>query len=1147
MQAGACQEEGPVCAEEAKAGQGQRRSQGEQINEGEEVAMTVRVRSAVLFALCALVALAGVCTLARSASAETDGIGWEVMARTQPTNVPPGAHAIIQVTVFALGAGSPAGPITVTDTLPPGLTAEDAGGILAGTVANGIGIGIEHKLAQCSGSTVVTCTLNPSAGLPYFEEQHLQFELAILVHATGGPSTVTNHVTVSGGGANAAASVSEPITISSTLPSLGFTDFDVFASSADGSIDTTAGSHPYEITFGFGLNDQQSRGGAGIVVPSGGEVKNITVNLPPGLIGDPRATLQCTNQQFISAECPNAAQIGVNVVFSGSSRFSMPVYNLVPPPGEPAQFGFIFAGIATLLDSSPRTGSDDGITTHIDDVAQNRHVETNFTTLWGVPADHSHDLERQPCSEDGESCPVSEAVKPLLTMPTQCAGPQTFTIQANTWEDPALSTEASVQTHNSDHEPVGFTGCESLRFEPSITLAPDTTAADSPAGLTVEVRPQVGGLGEPAGASTSDIQNTTVTLPRGVAINPGQAAGLVACQPSQDAIGTEDAPSCPSASKVGTVEIVTPLLPDALEGSVYVLQSNPPNLELLVAVSADGVNLKLVGKVHLDELTGQLTTSFDGTPELPFTDFKLSFSGGAQAALATPVQCGIYTSEANFDPWSDPFVANALLDTSFAIESGPDGGACPSTPLPFSPSLIAGSTTDQAGGNTGFTMLLSRGDGQQRIERLQFKIPPGLSGIIASVPVCDEADANAGTCPASSHVGHVVVTSGPGPYPLVIPQPGDPEAAIYLTGPYKGAPFGLSIVTPVVAGPFNLGTIVTRAAIEVDPRTAQITVTTDPLPQIVDGVPTDLRSVDAVIDRPGFMINPTDCEPSSFSGTAWGTPPAGAGGAGASAAISSPFQVGSCRSLEFKPTLSVSTAGVASKKNGTSLSFKIAYPKGAMGTESWFDEAKFDIPKQLPARLSTIQQACLAATFETDRAACPKHSVIGHALVHTPVLPTPLQGPVYFVSYGGAKFPDAVLVLQGDNVNIELHGNTFIDGSTGVTSATFKALPDVPFESIEVSLPAGEYSEFGANLPAKDRFDFCGQKLTMPTYFKAQNGLEIRQNTPVDISGCAKATLTRAQKLSASLKTCRKDRNKSKRVSCEAQAHKKYGSQRKKK
>jgi hypothetical protein len=423
--------------------------------------------------------------------------------------------------------------------------------------------------------------------------------------------------------------------------------------------------------------------------------------------------------------------------------------------------------------------------------------------------------------------------------------------------------------------------------------------------------------------------------------------------------------------------------------------------------------------------------------------------------------------------------------------------------MPFAPSMTAGSTTDQAGAFTNFSLLLQRGDGQQRIEKLQFKEPAGLAGLISSVPLCDEANANAGTCPASSHIGHAVVTSGPGPYPLVLPQPGAPELPIFLTGPYKGAPFGLSIVTPVIAGPFNLGTVITRAKIEIDPRTAQITITTDPLPQIVKGVPTDLRSINSIIDRPGFLFNPTNCTPAEFTGTAWGTPPPGAAGPGATAAISSHFGVGSCRSLEFKPQLAVTTAAKSSKANGASLFFKISYPKGAQGSESWVREAKFNIPKQLPVRLTTIQKACLAKVFESNPAACPPGSLIGHAVVHTPVLPVPLEGPVYFVSHGGAKFPDAVLVLQGDGVTIDLTGETFINGKTGVTSATFANTPDVPFESIEVTVPTGPASEFAANLPASAKGSFCGQKLVMPTRFKAQNGLEITQNTAIGVQGCS--------------------------------------------
>jgi len=374
---------------------------------------------------------------------------------------------------------------------------------------------------------------------------------------------------------------------------------------------------------------------------------------------------------------------------------------------------------------------------------------------------------------------------------------------------------------------------------------------------------------------------------------------------------------------------------------------------------------------------------------------------------------------------------------------------------------------------------------------------------------------------------------------LTIPQPGAPESPIYLTGPYAGAPFGLTIVTRVIAGPFDLGTIVTRARIDIDPHTAQIVVTTDPLPQVVAGVPTDLRLVNSVIDRPGFMFNPTSCEPSSFSGTATGTPPPGAGGTGTTAAIGSRFQVGSCRSLGFAPQIAVSTAGRTSKANGASLVFKIAYPKGAMGSQSWFNEAKFDLPKQLPARLTTIQKACLASVFEANPATCPPASLIGRAVVHTQVLPVPLAGPVYFVSYGGAKFPDAVIVLQGDGVTVDLVGETFINGKTGITSATFRNTPDVPFENIEVTVPSGPFSEFGANLPEKAHGSFCAQKLVMPTFFKAQNGLEIHQSTKVAVTGCGKAK-TRAQLLAAALKACRKKRGRG-RASCEKAAHRAYG------
>ncbi len=877
-----------------------------------------------------------------NASASTPRAGWEATAEALPSHLAPGGSGVLLVNVFNIGAADSAGPVTVTDVLPPGLTATDAGAYGKGRVSH------EPQLWDCKGTTVVACTSDPfnlpsisgGAGVPESVNGTTP-PIAIAVKvAPEAAGTVVNRISVAGGGALTTAATTNRVTLSSEAAHFGIAEWDAWFSNEDGTIDTQAGSHPYSATFDVNINTITRQEGKEIsyVPPTSEELRNVTVELPPGFVGNPQAVPQCPREDFdegpsLEVHCPADTQIGVSSSAYGGQFFNeAPVYNLVPPPGSAALFGFTFVGNSVFLRSSPRTGGDYGIDTRTNNVPQGREARGAAITLWGVPGDPSHNAWR--CIGHG-GC-AGGGVSPFLTLPTACGAPQPFRVHVSEWQNPSVSDEATLFSHDENDEEVGFTGCEHLGFEPTLSISPDTTQADSPAGLTVEVKPSVGGLTSQHGLSTADIQNTTVTLPEGLNINPGQAAGLAACQPDQDGVGTEGPSACPPASKVGTVQITTPLLKDKLEGNVFVLQSDPPELELLVAASADGVNLKLVGHVHLDEATGRLTSTFSGTPELPFTDFKLAFSGGAQAALTTPTACGLYTATSDFGAWSSPFIVDAFPQASFAITGGPGGSACPSSPLPFGPSMTAGSTTDQAGGFTDFSLLLQREDGQQRIEKLQFKAPQGLSGMISSVPLCQEPQAAEGTCPAASHIGHAVVASGPGPYPLVLPQPGKPELPIYLTGPYKGAPFGLSIVTPVLAGPFNLGTIITRAKIEIDPTTAQITITTDPLPQIVKGVPTDLRSIDSVIDRPGFMFNPTNCNSQEFSGTA-----TSAGGA-ATAQISSHFGVGSCRSLEFHPKIAVTTIGQASKNNGTSLKFKISYPKGAQGSESWFNEAKFE-------------------------------------------------------------------------------------------------------------------------------------------------------------------------------------------------------------
>ncbi len=670
-----------------------------------------------------------------------------------------------------------------------------------------------------------------------------------------------------------------------------------------------------------------------------------------------------------------------------------------------------------------------------------------------------------------------------------------FQFAVNSWEAPEQNVSEGVGVG-----PV--TGCGLLDFGPTLSVAPETSHADTPSGLAAEVSLAQEGLLSPEGTSAGDLQDTTVTLPVGIAINPGQAAGLGACQYSQDGVEQEGPATCPSDSKVGHAEGETPLLRGKLEGEIYLLASNPPHLKLLVTLYAPvyGIYVKAIGSLHLNETTGQVSATFSGTPPLPFSNLRLAFSGGAQAALSTPTECGLYQTDGIFTPWGAPFISDSPSTNIFPIESGTDGAACPPTPLPFTPSMDAGATTDQAGGYTSFSMLLTRPDDQQRISSLQFKTPEGLLAMIATVPLCNNAQAEADACPESSQVGHTVVEAGPGPYPLVVPQPGSPPAPIYLTGPYEGAPFGLLIKVPLVVGPFVLETQVVRAKIEVDELTSRLTITTGAFPTILNGVPADLRAINAVIDRPGFMFNPTSCAPMSFSGTATSAE-------GATFPLESHFQMGSCRSLLFQPNLIVSTSGKTSRNDGASLDARIVYPTGNLGanqasSQSNIQKVTVELPKQLPSRLTTLQKACTEAVFSANPASCPAASMVGYAKAITPVVPVPLMGPVYFVSNGQAKFPEVIIMLQGYGVTVELRGETFIS-KTGITSTTIPRVPDVPIASFELYLPEGPNSALAAN------GDLCTSKLVMPTEFIGQNGAELRKNTPVTVTGCAKASKAR--------------------------------------
>jgi hypothetical protein len=582
---------------------------------------------------------------------------------------------------------------------------------------------------------------------------------------------------------------------------------------------------------------------------------------------------------------------------------------------------------------------------------------------------------------------------------------------------------------------------------------------------------------DPYGLATPALKNVSLTLPAGTSISPGIANGLQGCSDEQYA-----AESCPDASKVGSVEVTTPLLPDHLTGAIYVGTPTPAQMyRLFLLVSGDNVTAKLTGRVEPNPVTGQVTAVFEENPQVPLSDIDVQLFGGPGAALSNPQACGPATSSAQISSYAGQ---SASPSSTFVVDSNGQGGACPASE-PFGPSFSAGTTSPLAGGFSPLTLTISRTDGQQDISAITTQLPPGLLGVLKSVAPCPEPQASQGVCGSESLIGHTTVGAGGGSDPFYL------GGQVFLTGPYKGAPYGLSIVVPAIAGPFNLGTVVVRASVVVDPHTAQVTVASDPLPRILDGVPVDLQTVNVTIDRAGFIFNPTNCSRLSVNGTVLSTQ-------GVAAAVSEPFQATDCAALPFHPSFTVSTQAKTSKANGASLDVKVGSGPG----QANIAKAAVSLPIQLPSRLQTIQQACTEAAFAANPASCPAGSNIGTGTVTTPLLAGQLKGPAYLVSHGGAAFPDIVVILQGDGVTLELTGKIDIKGK--VTSSAFESVPDAPVTSFELSLPEGPHSALATNIPAKTKGDLCGQSLTMPTTLTGQNGAQIKQTTKIAVVGCPK-------------------------------------------
>jgi hypothetical protein len=1047
-------------------------------------------------------------------------------------------------------------PTVLTDTVPAGLAIQEARLYLPG------GTGVFAECPMPTGQTVscpFTGSVPPDGTL----------KLVIFVKVEAGVETepcpsgfaastgcVTNEAEVEGGGAptvKTAEPLSRPNLVNGPDPSFGFSSVGFETLGSNGALDTQAGDHPYEFDVTAYFNTEFRVGPEDTFEASGVEdPRDIVVDLPVGFVGSVNAAPQCTFSQLAShvalgeGGCPQDTIVGhIDVEPQGSASIDGPLYNMTPERGEPAEFAYVdkINGPHVLYTRVVPTSKGYVLQTVSPQIPQIgfRSFSVQF---YGVPAERDHS--------------GNQAI-PFFTDPTSCEGEApTATVYMDSWQNPArLAQSMPVNLEEAVNgkklwvkavsEEPKVTGCDSLQFPAAVEAQPIVHEADKPTGLNFGIKlPQTETFGVPG---TPTLKKIVTKLPEGLTVNPAAGDGLQACsanpaaEPGSPAnqIGwlgpkgpngeelpnngrlnfSESPPACPEASKIGSLELETPLLPAGtkVEGEMFLAAQNAnpfgSTLGAYVVIHdpVTGILIKIAGEFLPDANTGQMTAVFDENPDLPFSNLELHFFGGPRAELATPERCGTFTTDTELFPYSleQNLVEAGQESPTLAFNNFQINEACPGG---FAPAFTAGSQNLQAGAYTPFVVSFERHDSDEELSDLSVTLPPGLLADVGSVPLCGEAQANAGTCPESSQVGTVQTGVGPGPDPLFV------AGKAYLTGPYNNGPYGLSVVVPAVAGPYNFGTVVVRQSIRINPYTAQVTDVSDAFPKIIEGIPLRLRRIDVTLSRPGFTFNPTNCSKLGFTGSITGSPlgaataltqPYNIGYAtqtGATSPFTTPFEVTNCQHLKFTPKFTVNTSGKTSRAAGASLTAKLTEPNEPQGSQANITKVKVELPKQLPSRLTTLQKACTAKQFELNPANCPKESKIGFATVKTPILPVALSGPVIFVSHGGEAFPSLTIVLQGDNVTIDLVGATFIS-KAGVTSTTFKTVPDTPFSSFELTLPEGKFSALAAN------GNLCKETLSMPTQFVAQNGAEIKETTKVGVTGCPKAKKAKKAKKKA--------------------------------
>jgi hypothetical protein len=1102
--------------------------------------------------VAALAVAVAVLACAASAAGETAGPQWRIMAVSTPTNFKPGeanvgpdVNSIVVTAVNVGGASTNGSTVTVSDALPEGLVATGAFGVNTYHVPEANTVEEQNDSLACKFSSAAVSCITPEPvdpGDTLIVTIPVEVESSLPVASCEVPAMAVgcllNSASVSGGGA-LGASVNDPVTISSVPAPHGVAQGGSLAVTSS----SQAGGHP-NLTQAFFLNTVADPRFQSFPSAPSSPTKDVRFSLPRGLLGTTVGVARCTMAEVENAgNCPRDTMVGTATLIvlatpPGRLTFTVPVYNIAPAPGEPLAFAFDALFFPVRIDASVLSDGEYNARVTVGDITTGAAFYMSSVTIWGDPAEHDGP-GRDSAARGGSGFPpvsfggpgveeasgsfptANEKRVPLLTNPSQCSESLRGVLEVDSWEAPGVfggpgTADALLGTP---------TGCGELSFTPGVSMVPDTLEAGAPAGYQFSLTlPQ---NTEPDGLATPYVKRTSVTLPLGTVISPSAADGLGVCTneefygPAGERGQAQPAAkaNCPRDSQVGTVRVKSPAIEEQLTGQVYLGSPECTGLDgtctpedaalgrmvhlylQFVSEGEGGIVVKLEGKGYINQQTGQITTVFEDTPELPFSELKLTLQGGERATLANPRSCGQVQTTAELTPWSTPFTPDATPVSVFDINENCFGSR-------FSPSFSSGTTSNQAGGYSPFTLSMGRGDDEEFLNGVQITMPPGLLGALSNVKLCEEPQAAQGTCGPESLIGEVTVETGPGADPFLVKG-----GKVYITSSYRGAPYGLSIVVPAKAGPFVLsgttgvGTVVVRSAISVNPANAQLTVTSDPLPTELDGIPLQLRLVNVTVGTGGnFTFNPTSCNKMSITGTETSTQ-------AVSASESSSFQVTNCEALKFKPQFTVSTSGQTSRADGANLDARLVYPNTGQGTQADIAKVKVELPRQLPSRLPTLQKACTAAVFDANPANCPAPSIIGVAKVSTPVLPVQLNGPVYFVSHGGEAFPSLTIVLQGDGVRVDLTGATYIS-KAGVTSTTFNTVPDVPFSSFELYLPEGKYSALTA------LGNLCKSSPVMPTLFVAQNGTEIHQNTKIAVTGCphtrkaAKASRGKAKKAS---------------------------------